>query len=661
MADSLETAIALYTAGDLPGAERIYRQLIAIDPADVDAQCYLAELLRASKRFDESVVHFRAALEHDPDYAEGHCLLGATLRQMGKDLDAIDELNAAIRLDPELAEAHFELAQLYSELGYRSQAIEFFQSYLQISPENGAAWRQLGNLLNSESQWEQAADAYRHALQYQPASAEAQHNLGVVLYKLALLDPAIDAFRAAAVLDPKSAETLLNLGLALTDTGRSEEAVDVFRQVAALKPNDPYIGTSHCYSVHFHPGYDAQAIFTEHRRWAARHADPMRQQIVPQNAQGKNDLTPDRRLRVGFVSPDFRVHPVGRFLLPLYEHRDRSALEIFSYASVLKPDEMTDTFRELSDQWREVTTMGDGHLAQMIRDDRIDILVDLTMHMRGSRLMLFASKPAPVQVTYLAYCSTTGLSTIDYRLSDPYLDPPGADESCYSEKTVRLPHCYWCYQAPADAPPVTPPVNLDRTGPSTPLRTGPVTFGSLNNFNKVNSETLAMWVKILRNVPDAHMLIHAMPGTHRDRIWDSFAAEGVAKSRVNFIERLPMHQYFQLYAGIDIALDTYPYGGGTTTCDSLWMGVPVITRRGGTAVSRGSYSILSNLGLGQLVATTADEYISIATSLATDRPQLATLRATLRERLRLSPVMDAARFARDFEEALRAMWRTQCS
>jgi predicted O-linked N-acetylglucosamine transferase (SPINDLY family) len=295
--------------------------------------------------------------------------------------------------------------------------------------------------------------------------------------------------------------------------------------------------------------------------------------------------------------------------------------------------------------------VSDDQLPRLVRDDGIDILVDLTMHMKGSRLLAFARKPAPVQVTYLAYCSTTGLRTMDYRLTDPFLDPPGGDESIYSEKSTWL-RSYWCYEPAADAPSVVPPPSA---------RTGAITFGCLNNFGKLTPGTLDMWSELLSGVPGSRLLLFAPEGSHRERARQRLADGNVDPRRLEFVPLMHLNQYLSQYNQIDIALDPFPYPGGTTTCDALWMGVPVVSLAGATAVSRAGLSILSQIGFAELVARAPDEYLAIATRLAGDAPRLAELRLTLRERMRGSPLMDAPGFARDVERAFLEMWSAKAA
>jgi predicted O-linked N-acetylglucosamine transferase (SPINDLY family) len=422
----------------------------------------------------------------------------------------------------------------------------------------------------------------------------------------------------------------------------------------AIAPDNAWIHSNLAYALHFHPAYDARALAEEHDVWNFQHAVPLKQFILPH----RNDRRPERRLRIGYVSPDFRQHPVGRFLLPLLAHHDKRQVEVFGYAQVSVPDDLTQRLRDCMDGWRNIAGLSDDQTADLIRQDQIDILVDLTMHMANNRLLVFARKPAPVQVTYLAYCSTTGLETIDYRLSDPYLDPPGEvgewgrDELFYSEQTIRLPESYWCYQ-----PVISPPA----TGPLPALKQGHITFGCLNNFCKVSAPALAAWARILRAVPHSELLLHAPEGAHRQCVREKLKGAGIEPERIRFAGFKTTEAYFELYGQIDIALDTFPYAGGTTTCDALWMGVPVVSLAGHTAVGRGGVSILSNAGLPELVAHTKDEYVRIARGLAGDLSRLGHLRSTLRQRMEHSPLMDAPRFARGVEAAYRLMWRQWCA
>jgi predicted O-linked N-acetylglucosamine transferase (SPINDLY family) len=326
-------------------------------------------------------------------------------------------------------------------------------------------------------------------------------------------------------------------------------------------------------------------------------------------------------------------------------------VEVFCYSGAGVPDAVTARFRAAADAWRDTASLSDQQLADLIREDRIDILVDLAMHMAYNRLPAFARKPAPVQVTYMAYLSGTGVDAIDYRFSDPYLDPPGENDADYVEQTIRLPRTYWCHRPDPDVP---------APGDLPALSAGHLTFGCLNNFCKITPPTWAAWIELLRQVPASRLLLLAHDGAHRQRLRDSLAAAAIDPARLHFTGPVPAQQYFRLYHRIDVSLDPFPHGGGMTTFDSLWMGVPLVTLAGRTGVSRMGLSFLSNLGLTDLVAHSADQYLAIAAALAGDLPRLRELRAILRDRMLSSPLTDAPQFARDVETAYRQMWRRWC-
>jgi predicted O-linked N-acetylglucosamine transferase (SPINDLY family) len=479
-------------------------------------------------------------------------------------------------------------------------------------------------------------------------SAIELNKSGIALAEKGDFDAAEASFREAITRSPGLAPAHFNLARALTMTGNLDEAVAEFRHTIELNPDAISAYDCLAYATCFHPDYDSKRNLEECRRWSERFEKPLALTIRPH----PNDRSPDRRLRVGYISPDFREHAVGRFLLPLLKRHDHQQFEIFAYSSVDSPDAVTAQMKKLVDCWRDVRNVSDEELARIVRNDRIDILVDLTMHMMDNRLPVFARKPAPVQVTYLAYAGTTGLNAIDYRLTDPWLDPADTPDHTYSEKSISLPHCYWCYEPPLERLENTPPPSQ---------HSGFVTFGCLNNFTKLSSHAIDVWASVMNAVPNSRLILHAWPGKHRQRTQEAFAARGVAAERIEFSGMLPIRDYFDVYNRMDVALDPFPYVGGTTTCDAMWMGVPVITLSGKTAISRGGVSILHNVGFPELITSSPHEYTRLAVELAQDRERLQRLRSTLRERMQASPLMDAARFARDVESAYRRMWHGWCS
>ncbi len=476
-----------------------------------------------------------------------------------------------------------------------------------------------------------------------PDYALAHYNRGLLWQDRGNLDEAVACYRQALRWDSSYAEAHNNLGNALKDLGALDETVASFRRAMELAPDVPTAHSNLLYTLVFCPGLDAQAILEEHRHWSRRFAEPLSRLIQPH----LNDCSSHRRLRIGYVSPDFRDHAQSFFMVPLLSAHDHENFEIYCYADVARPDEITARLHSLADVWRSIAGLSDEQVAGLIRQDGIDILVDLTMHMAGNRLLVFARKPAPVQVTWLAYPGTTGLSTIDYRLTDPYIDPPGLHDHNYSEESIRLPDAFWCYDPLAGEPAVSALPAVEN---------GHITFGCLNNFCKVNDSVLKLWAQVLTAVDGSRLLLLAPQGSVRRRALDLLEREGVSPDRVSFVARQPRPQYLELFHRIDIGLDTFPYNGHTTSLDGFWQGVPVVTLVGDTPVARAGLSLLINLGLPELVAETRDQFVSIAVALAGDLPRLSTLRATLRDRLQASPLSDAPRFARMVEAAYREMW-----
>ncbi len=439
-----------------------------------------------------------------------------------------------------------------------------------------------------------------------------------------------------------------NLGAALRDRGETDEALAALRRAAEIDPDSAAIRSNLILTLYLHPGTDRDAITAEKREWDTRHVRP----LAAATAGHGNDRAPERRLRIGYVSADLREHPVGRFMLPLLAHHDHEHFEVVCYSGAAVTDAITQRARGFTDVWRDISALEDEAVAGQVRADGIDILVDLGMHTIGNRLRVFARKPAPVQVTYLACCDGAGLSTIDYRLTDWYLDPAGAGEDDPFEKPVRLPETYWCYAPGIETPEVSalPALGSRR-----------VTFGCLNDFCKTTRALVEVWCRLLRKAPGSRLVLFAPTGASQERVRGIVRAAGIDAGRVELVTRVPVERYFARYHGIDIALDAFPYCGGTTTCDALWMGVPVVSLAGKMPTARGGVSILSNVGLPELIAPTEAEYVRIAANLARDTPRLAGMRSTLRQRMQASPLMDALRFARHVEAAFRGMWRTWCS
>jgi protein O-GlcNAc transferase len=487
----------------------------------------------------------------------------------------------------------------------------------------------------------------RQILARDPNHAETLHLLGTIAYQAGHSDAALDLLRRSIAIKPNRTSAQSNLGSILKSKGMVSEAVAAYRKAIELSPEDASIDSNLVYTMLFDPDFDAQSLARELQRWNTAHAKPLARFIAPHT----NDRNPDRKLRIGYVSPDLRDHVIGRNLLPMFRHHDREQFEIFCYAHVLGPDAMTEEFKQMSTSWRNIVKMPDEQLAKQIREDRIDILLDLALHMAKNRLLVFARKPAPVQATFAGYPGSTGLETIDYRLTDPYLDPPEMDESVYSEKSFRLPHSFWCYD----------PLGANVPVSALPAQSkGYVTFGCLSNFCKTNERVVTLWGQVLKSMDRSRLAILCPPGNHRQRLLDWLARDGVTVDRVEFITHRPRFEYLAAYQHIDIGLDTLPYNGHSTSLDSFWMGVPVVTLAGKTVMGRAGVSQLMNLGSGELIAKTPEQFVQIATGLAKDLPRLADIRRTLRSRMEKSPLMDTIGFTRGIEAAYRQMWQNWC-
>jgi predicted O-linked N-acetylglucosamine transferase (SPINDLY family) len=681
---AFQVALARHQAGQLREAESLYRQILAQQPEHGDSLHMLGVLTHQAGEHGAAAQLIRKAIELLPGHAGCHTNLGTVLRAQGQLDEAIAAYRAALMLQPKAAVAHFNLGVALHDAGRIDEAIACYRRALALEPDSTAARTNLGNALKASGRLEEALGEYRQAVALEPRSATTHYNLGVAFEDARRLDDAIESYQRALTLDPSSLPALNNLGHALQDAGRLEEAVAAFRRAIELQPTraethnnlgtalkdqgrieeaiaafraalrlDPdaiRAQSNLLLDLHYLAHAEPEAIFREHREWNRFHAEPLAKSCAPH----PNDPSPDRRLRIGYVSPDFRSHSVAFFLEALLASHDRDAFEIVCYADLRRPDETTARMREHADHWREIAALSDVQVAELVRADRIDILVDLAGHTARHRLLVFARKAAPVQVSYLGYCDTTGLSAMDYRLTDAFADPPGMTEHLHSEQLIRLAPSAWCFRPAVDAPAVSRAAGGDV-----------ITFGSFNTLAKMNDEMLALWSQILTAVPMSRLVLKNLglqDRTVQQRLRAIFAKSGIALDRVELLGRTrSMAEHLRCYERLDVALDTFPYHGTTTTCEALWMGVPVVTLAGATHASRVGVSLLENLGRREWIAHSPEDYVRIATELASDPRRLTKLRAGLREEMARSPLMDGAALARSVESAFRQMWRTWCA
>jgi protein O-GlcNAc transferase len=622
--------------GDAALAEAAYRQAIELRPDYAGAISNLGALLLARGDAGKSIALFRRAAELEPAVGAHALNLGAALCGQRNFAEAALVLSRLAAREPENAEAAFNLGNALGGLHRWRESAEQYQRVTALRPNHAGAWNNLGNVRKQLGDLRQATSAYQAALAVDPGSLPALNNLSCLLRTQRQFQEAETLLRDGLRRHGDHAPLWNNLGNVLKDSGRLDEAIECLRRSLVLDPSDAIAHSNLAYALTFQ-ATEPEPILAESRRWHDRHAASIR--------PGSLQRPLHRRLRIGYVSPDFRDHCHAMFTIPLLAHHDREEFEIFCYSLVERPDAHTERIARHADVWRNVAALDDAALCDRIREDEVDILVDLAMHMANGRPLVFARRAAPIQVAYLAYPGTTGIPTMDYRLTDPRLDPPGYDAH-YTERSVRLADSYWGYDPLTGEPAVSALPALAR---------GFVTFGCLNNPCKITDLTLRLWAGVLHALPDSQLLLMAPPGSGRAHLLARMEVVGIAADRVRFVPFQPRAEYLRTYREIDLGLDTFPYGGHTTSLDSFWMGVPVVTRVGSTCVGRAGLSQLHSLNLRELAAETDAAFVGTAVTLATDLPRLAKLRQELRARLQRSVLMDHAAFARNIEAAYRQM------
>jgi predicted O-linked N-acetylglucosamine transferase (SPINDLY family) len=621
--------------------------VIALAPGFAEAHANLGVALRRLGRTEAAVAAYRRAASLRPDYAEAHGNLGSALLSQGQTGDAIAAYRRAIAIRPGYAEAHAYLGGALLDLGRIEDAVAACRRAIALRPDLAEAHCNLGNALREQRRFREAAAAYRRAIALWPDYAVAHANLGNALRDEGRLTEAVAAYRQAIAIKPDFALAHCNLGNALQDQARLQEAMAAFRRALEIDPGYAAAHSNLLMCLHYADSVSPADLHAEAVAFGRRHG------AAGCMAPHDNPRDPDRRLRIGYVSADFRSHPVGYFLARALAAHDHATAEVYCYASQSAEDAMTARLRGHADAWRGILGLPDADAAALIRRDAIDILVDLGGHTANNRLPLFALRPAPVQATWLGYFDTTGLAEIDVILADRFVVPEG-EEDRFTETVWRLPDIYLCY-APheIDVNPAPPPALAD----------GCVTFGCFNNHAKITAGTVRLWAALLRRVAGARLFLKnrsLADAATADALASAFAAQGVARERLILEGHSPLPDLLAAYHRVDIALDPFPFAGGTTTAEALWMGVPVVTLRGDRWVGRMSAGMLTTVGLADLVAADAEGYVRIAAALAADLPRLTALHAGLRRMLLDSPFCDGTRFARALEAACRGMWRRWC-
>ncbi len=671
----------LRAAGRSAEAEQAYREALTRNTHAIDARNNLTNLLAAAQRWPEAEALLRETASLHPEVAAVHVRLGDILQSRSADADAATAYGKAVALTPNDTAQRFKLATVLNRMGQLGGAVEQIRALLQHDPDHVDGWTALSDLLRCAGKIDEAEEAARTALARDPNAAAAANNLGNALAVQGRLAEAEDAFARAIEIDPSRAEAYsnralsllrrgqaiaaegdlrqalalrpdmvelnVNLAATLEDQGRLAEAEAAFRATLAARPDMARGHGSLLFCLNYRIDLSGEAIFAEFRNWDAAHA----RKHLPTNPTYDNDRDTTRRLRIGYVSPDFKHKSAAFFTEPLLAAHDPEAVEIFCYAEVTRPDALTERFRALADHWRSTVGLSDDDVADLIRNDRIDILVDMGGHTADNRLLALARKPAPIQIAYLVgHGYTSGLTAMDVFLADDALVPPDSD-ALFAERVVRLDRIPLAYQ---------PDANMPEIAPLPALACGHVTFGHFGRTVRINEDVIATWSEILNRVPGSRLVLNHIPFLEpamRELYEKRFAAHGIAPDRLDLVYIAPQPRTWDAYAGIDIALDPFPHNAGTTTIEALWLGVPVVSLADRASVGRFGASILGSLKLDDWVANTRQDYVAKAVAAAGDLAGLAALRADLRRRFLASPMADAPGLARAMETTYRNLWR----
>lgn len=645
---ALQVAIQLHQGGRIRQSGEIYRRILNAQPQNADALHLLGVMEYQLANFPQAVNLIRKAIEISPKIGMFHSNLGKVLFAQGEHDEAVEQYREALSLQPDYLEAQYNYAEVLCATNRLDEAASRIERLLDYKPDFFDVYVILTEILSRKGETEKALVRCQSALAANPGHEALICCVGTALSKLGRIEEGIAHYQRVLEAKPDFAEAHSNLGNAFIAQGNVSMAIAHYEQALSLKPTFTDTNSGLLMALNYLPGQDPTTIYAAHLEYAKRHEAPLSEFAKPH----PNSHSPGRRIKVGYVSSDFRQHAVAHFIAPVLECHNHDQVQVFCYSNHNAEDDVTRRMQTYADCWRKIFGLTNNQVAQQIRDDQIDILIDLGGHTGGyNRLPVFARKPAPIQVTWLGYPNTTGLSAMDYRITDVYTDPIGLTDKFHTEKLVRLPNTFSCFQPLRDCPEVA----------ELPARkSGYITFGSFNNFLKITPEVIATWANILQSVPYARLMLKSKildGAVGRQSALESFAAHGITGDQLELVGHSKSQlDHLAWYNKVDIGLDTFPYNGTTTTCDALWMGVPVVTLAGNTHVARVGVSQMTNLGMPELIANTLEEYHAIALRLANDLDALDKARKGLRSRMSASPLTNASLFTVHLEQAFHVMW-----
>ncbi len=650
----IEIAEKLFNDGRLDEAKDICLREIARNGRNLEALFMLGNIAYAEESYTAAISFYQEACDIERDIPILLNNMGLALKDGERPAEALLALDRALSLSPDYAVAHYNRALVLEKMGRDDDAIEAYLKAIDSRPSYSEAFKNLGAIHFRNDRHEEALRCFEQGLALEPDNADFLFNMGSVFAAQLNYEEALRCFKRCMDINPGMTNIYGKIGNIFAYLGMPELGVAYLRK-SIDNTNDlneqRAVHSCILFFMHYSSSYKAEQIAAEHFHWAERYLGHVRAVFT-----GKPEkLLTERPLRIGYVSPDFRIHAVVFFIQPVLASHNADKFKIYCYSDVKKPDKITEQLQRHPVVWRDISGRTDEEVCNLVGNDRIDILVDLAGHSANNRLSMFVRKPAPIQVTWIGYPDTTGLKAMDYRITDAQADPPGMTEKYHSEELLRLPESFLCYRPGGDFP---------EKGLLPAERNGFITFGSFNNFAKVTPEIISLWAKILLAAPHSRLLLKAHGtsiGVVNNRFLKTFRDAGVAEERIRLLERSPsVTSHLEVYNQVDISLDTYPYNGTTTTFESLWMGVPVVTLAGGAHVSRVGCSILHNVGLGVCIGRGPDDYVAKAVALASDTVALASMRRGLRERMQSSPIMNAERFTRNLEAAYRDIWTKWC-
>lgn len=641
----LNLGAAYKTLGELAQAEAHYRTAIRCNPSHVGAYNNLGIVLKALERNEEAEQAYLQAIAIDEQYLPAYKNLGLLYKETGQVQAAENCYIKALSLEPATAETLNNMGVVMMNQGRYPEAEEAVRKALELSPKLGDAWNNLGLILQAKMVSVEAEQAFEQALKFQPNDAKTLSNYSVTLKILGKLTQAEAVLKKAISKDPNYADAYLNLGNIYLDQGMIAEAIATTQKVLALAPNNVSAHDNLLFAMTYSDAFTLEArLQVAHQYGQLTHAlahTPYTQWQVGEQ---------DQRLRVGLVSGDFRQHPVAYFLKAWLAQVDPSNIELYAYSTDGREDATTTTLKPYFSQWRSLAGHNDQSAAAIIHDDQLHVLLDLSGHTGGNKLPLFAWQPAPVQASWLGYWATTGIQAMDYVLVDP-TGVPVEHQAQFTEAVQYLPDTRMCFTAPEQAPEVAP---------LPALHNGYITFGCFQNMTKVSNEVLKLWAEVMQALPDAKLRWQSKSFADANIIkamHQRFQNCGIAPARVTLLGKVTREAYLEGYAEVDMVLDSFPFTGGTTTCEALWMGVPTLTLEGNTMIARQGASMMSAAGLADWVVHSKSDYVAQALRFAHDTKHLTALRAGLRTQVQHSALMDAKRFAQHMEEALRSMWQ----